>query len=74
MRTTVRERWRRVIFEHVTRAGKTLDVVLIVAIVGSVLVVMLDRLPTIPARAQRALWHLEWFFTVLFTLEYAARL
>ena len=71
---TVRERWRRVIFEHDTRAGKAFDVALIVAIVCSVLVVMLDSLPTIPARADRARWYLEWFFTALFTLEYAARL
>jgi voltage-gated potassium channel len=71
---TPRERWRRIIFEHDTRTGRAFDVALIVAILGSVLVVVLDSLPSLPERTHRALWVLEWVFTGLFTVEYAARL
>lgn len=66
--------WRRVIFDHDTRAGKLFDVVLIVAIVGSVLTMVLDSVAALPARVHDALMVLEWVFTALFTIEYAARL
>lgn len=71
---TARSYWRRVIFDHDTRAGKVFDVLLIVAIVGSVLTMLLDSLPSLPERAHRAFFVLEWVFTVLFTIEYVARL
>src|SRR5829696_1701911 len=44
VRIPPRERWRRIIFEHDTPAGKAFDVLLIVMILASVLVVMLDSL------------------------------
>jgi voltage-gated potassium channel len=66
--------WRRVIFDHDTPAGNRFDVILIVAILGSVGVVILDSLPSLPPSAHRVLYGLEWLFTILFTIEYAARL
>ena len=42
---TTRERWRRIIFDHDTAAGRAFDVALIIAILGSVVVMMLDSLP-----------------------------
>ena len=72
--TTRRERWRRIVFESDTPAGRAFDVALIVAILGSVVVVTLDSLPTLSERAHRVLWALEWVFTLAFTAEYAARL
>lgn len=71
---TWRERWYEVIFEADTPGGKLFDVVLLVAIVLSVLVVMLESVASI--REHHATWlvRAEWFFTILFTLEYAARL
>jgi voltage-gated potassium channel len=69
-----RDRWRRIIFDHDTPAGRAFDVVLIVAILGSVVVVMLDSLSGLSPQAHRALYVLEWMFTLLFTAEYAARL
>jgi voltage-gated potassium channel len=71
---TARERWRRIIFDHDTRAGRAFDVVLIFAILGSVVVVMLDSLPRLSPRAHAALRVAEWTFTILFTVEYATRL
>nr|HET7858262.1 ion transporter [Caldimonas sp.] len=70
--------WRlrvyRVIFESDTRAGRIFDLVLVWLIVASVAIVMLDSFGTLHARWGRTLAALEWFFTIVFTVEYAARL
>lgn len=71
---SAREYWRRVIFDHDTRAGNLFDVVLIIAILGSVVVVVLDSLSGLSPRAHQVLMVLEWVFTVLFTIEYGMRL
>lgn len=63
-----------IIFEADTRAGRLFDLVLIWAIVASVVVVVLDSVATIHARFGPVFGLLEWGFTGLFTLEYAARL
>lgn len=56
------------------RAARAFDIVLITAILASVAVVMLDSVESLTARYGRLLHGLEWFFTIGFTLEYAARL
>jgi len=70
--------WRlglyRVIFESDTRAGRNFDLALIWLIVTSVAVVMLDSFESLHARWGSALEALEWVFTVIFTVEYVARL
>jgi voltage-gated potassium channel len=70
--------WRQAIFRVIfgvdTRAGRAFDVALIVAIVLSVLVVVLDSVAEIRAEHHALLAGLEWFFTLVFTVEYAARL
>lgn len=71
---TRRQYWRRVIFDHDTKAGNAFDVALIVAILGSVAVVMLDSLSSLSPGVHRVLMVFEWIFTILFTVEYAARL
>jgi voltage-gated potassium channel len=63
-----------VIFESDTRAGRLFDIALIVLILLSVLVVVLDSLPGLPAGQRAALYRIEWVFTILFTVEYLARL
>ena len=65
---------RTIIFEAHTPAGKVFDVGLIVCILFSVLAVMLDSVAAIHARYSDWLYAAEWFFTLLFTLEYALRL
>jgi voltage-gated potassium channel len=63
-----------VIFEADTRAGKLFDLVLLAAILASVAVVVLDSVEGASA-GHLALFHaLEWTFTILFSIEYAARL
>jgi voltage-gated potassium channel len=69
-----RERWYEVIFEADTPAGKRFDVLLLLAILLSVLVVMLESVETIRVQYGRQLVAAEWFFTILFTLEYFARI
>ena len=64
-----------ILFEtDVSGAARAFDIVLILTILASVLVVMLDSVESIMDRHGVALHVLEWVFTVLFTLEYAARL
>ena len=69
-----RQRGYVIIFGHETAAGKAFDVVLLVMIALSVLVVLLDSVPSIHERHARALLAAEWVFTALFTIEYALRL
>lgn len=64
----------RIIFESDTAGGRLFDVVLIVTILASVVVVMLDSVASVHSRAGSALYLLEWIFTLLFTIEYIARL
>ncbi|MCZ8292679.1 MAG: ion transporter [Hylemonella sp.] len=63
-----------VIFESDTPAGRLFDIGLIVLILASVLAVVLDSLPGLPAGQREVLYRIEWLFTALFTLEYLARL
>lgn len=63
-----------IIFEADTRAGRWFDLALIWLILTSVGVVILDSFASLHARWGETLEVLEWIFTVLFTLEYVARL
>lgn len=69
-----RERLYRIIFESDTPAGKSFDVVLIVLIVLSVIAVMLESVAALRSQYGTALRTAEWFFTILFTIEYGLRL
>ncbi|MFG0326872.1 MAG: ion transporter [Phycisphaerales bacterium JB037] len=69
-----REKLHEVIFEADTRIGRAFDVALLWAIVLSVLAVSLESVTSIRARYGSVLVTLEWFFTILFTLEYLVRL
>lgn len=57
-----------------TPAGKLFDVLILVAIITSVLVVMLDSVLFLRLQYGRLFFVAEWFFTILFTIEYALRL
>ena len=69
-----RSRMHEVIFEADTPAGKAFDVALLVVILVSVVVVMLDSVFEIHEQYGVPLAVAEWTITILFTLEYAARL
>ncbi len=68
-----RDRWYVIIFEADTPAGKLFDVLLLIAILLSVLVVMCESVDTIRRQHRDLLVSAEWFFTLLFTLEYGVR-
>ncbi len=70
--------WRRIMFEIIfeadTPAGKWFDIILIICILLSVTAVMLNSVASINTKYHRQLLAAEWFFTVLFTVEYIFRL
>lgn len=72
--TGLRAQVYTVIFEAETRAGRLFDLLLIAAILISVTVVLLDSVEAVSSRHGNLLGALEWFFTLLFTAEYLARL
>lgn len=63
-----------IIYEADTPAGKLFDVVLLIAILVSVLAVMLESVVSIDLKYHRVLNITEWIITILFTLEYIARI
>ncbi|HNP17240.1 MAG TPA: ion transporter [Fulvivirga sp.] len=63
-----------IIFGADTPAGKLFDVILLWAILLSVFIVMLESVNEIKADFGKELYIIEWFFTVLFTIEYIARI
>jgi voltage-gated potassium channel len=70
----LRLRLYTIIFEADTTAGKHFDVVLVAAILLSIVVVVLDSVPTVQTPYGDHLNLIEWGFTLLFTAEYIARL
>lgn len=71
---TWRESLYEIIFEADTPAGKFFDVVLLITILLSVLVIMLESVRSIEIKYADAFELAEWFFTILFTFEYVARI
>lgn len=70
----LRHRLHEIIFEADTPTGKLFDVLLIISIIISVIVVMLDSVADLNIQYGQLLLFLEWFFTILFTVEYVLRL
>ena len=70
--------WRRTLYETIfeadTKAGKTFDVLLLVAIVLSVLIVMLESVKPLNDGFGEEFKTVEWVLTILFTIEYALRI
>ncbi|MDJ0497357.1 MAG: ion transporter [Acidimicrobiia bacterium] len=69
-----RARVRHIIFDHDTPQSRGFDIGLMALIVFSVVLVMLETVEEIDARYGTVLLVLEWIVTILFTIEYAARL
>ena len=73
-RTDWRERVRHIIFDHNTPESRAFDIALLALIALSVLLVMLETVEEIENRYDTTLFTLEWIITILFTIEYVARL
>ena len=69
-----KQKLHEIIFESDTPAGKAFDISLIVAIIASVIVVILESVESIRGDYGQLLHTLEWTFTILFTIEYFARI
>lgn len=69
-----RSQLHEIIFEADTPGGKFFDLVLILSILLSVLAVMLDSITQVNLKYGHLLLGVEWFFTLLFTIEYVLRL
>jgi voltage-gated potassium channel len=70
----LRRRMYDVIFEADTPAGRRFDIALVCAIMLSILVVVLDSVPGLHKEYGDTLNVIEWMFTLLFSVEYLARL
>eukprot|EP01036_Dinobryon_divergens_P006841 gene6841-9093_t len=69
-----RLKWYTIIFEADTVAGRRFDLLLIWAIVLSLVVIMFDSVKAVHSDYALQLNTAEWFFTIVFTIEYLARL
>jgi voltage-gated potassium channel len=69
----LRDRLHEIIFESDTRAGRLFDSTLLWIIVLSVAAVMLESVSSVRTRHGDALRIAEWTFTILFTVEFLAR-
>lgn len=71
-------RWKEKVhdafLDHNSSSGKNFDIFFLVMIICSIVVVMLDSVPGYHKRYQALFHSLEWFFTILFTIEYILRL
>tara|TARA_Y100001960_G_C14623187_1_gene801772 strand:- start:172 stop:966 length:795 start_codon:yes stop_codon:yes gene_type:complete len=70
----MREKIYKIIFESDTPMGKGFDLVLIISILISVFVVFIDSVQYYNNLYSKELYIFEWFFTILFTIEYFLRI
>jgi len=72
------KKWQRntheIIFKSDTPLGKLFDLLLIVIIVLSIITVMLESVNSINIKYGKSLRTAEWIFTLIFTIEYFARI
>jgi voltage-gated potassium channel len=70
--------WRKkcfdVVFGYKSQAGQIFDVALVIVILLSVGVILADSVNSLNQRFGALFFKLEWFFTLLFTIEYFFRL
>jgi len=74
MSAELKAKIHEIIFEADTKEGKLFDVLLLFAILLSVAVVFLESVDSIATKHSNLLKILEWFFTILFTIEYGLRI
>lgn len=69
-----KKRLAHIVYESDDKASKNFDLVLLILILISVTVVILDSVEEIHADYGGILYGLEWFFTLVFTVEYFFRI
>lgn len=73
-RNSLRHHLYVIIFGTHTKAGRAFDIALIVAIISSLIVLVLESIPSVQTKWETELRYLEYTFTALFTIEYLLRL
>ncbi len=68
-----KKRLAHIVFESDDPASKQFDIILLIAILGSVFVAILDSVTELHQAYGRLFYMLEWVVTVLFTIEYGLR-
>jgi voltage-gated potassium channel len=71
---TLRERIYNIVYHSDSWAGWLFDVILLTLIATSVIVVLIDSIPTYSNEYGDIFNALEWIFTVLFSIEYILRI
>ena len=78
MNNTKKTNWRtklhEIIYEADTPSGKLFDVILLITIIASIVLVMLESVKTFDAKYHNFLNISEWIITILFSIEYIARI
>ncbi|MFH4965798.1 ion transporter [Gaetbulibacter sp. M235] len=78
MSNTSKRHWKvrlhEIIYEADTPAGKLFDIVLLITIIASIVMVMLESVKSIDSKYHDVLNISEWIITILFTIEYIARI
>lgn len=74
MRKTLKTKLYEIVFEADTPAGKTFDIVLLIAILFSSVIVMLESIESISEKYHVFFKISEWSITLVFTLEYLLRI
>ncbi|OYV38380.1 MAG: ion transporter [Thiomonas sp. 20-64-5] len=69
-----RGKWYRIIYFHEKQDERLFDLTLIGLILFSVMATILDTVAVIKAQMHGIFYGLEWFFTIVFTIEYILRL
>lgn len=67
-------RLHEIIYEADTRKGKIFDIALLFLILTSVIIVMLESVKSVDQYYHTILLYAEWVITILFTIEYIARI
>ncbi|SHI88255.1 voltage-gated potassium channel [Desulfosporosinus lacus DSM 15449] len=71
---SLKEKLFVIIFKADTRAGRAFDIALLWLILISILSIFLESLPRLSKDYLEYLYRIEWVITVLFTIEYIARI
>ncbi len=71
---TWRSRWYDIVFEADTPKGRAFDVILLIAIIGSLVVIMFESVSAINDKYLPQFKIIDWIFTGIFTVEYLLRL
>ncbi len=74
MKKSFKLRLYEIVFEADTPAGKTFDIILLIAVLFSAFVVMAESIESVSEKYRQFFKISEWSITVVFTLEYILRI